>query len=131
MSSRNSDKYSNSGLDGGDTTLDQEGTDGEVGVGSLETINNYFTSHGGGGDYNTSNTTTTNTGGDAGDNTNGYNETNKGGPVPPLTMVVTSTTIIQVPVPFGATSVDVEVVQSYTLKDANGSEYPVSITNYP
>jgi len=51
--------------------------------------------------------------------------------VDPLVMDVTATTIITIPVPLGASSVDVEVIQSYTLTDANGTIYTVTVNNYP
>lgn len=64
--------------------------------------------------------------------------TNAGGPssegsglTPPLTMTVDSVKTVTIPVPVGASSIDVDVVQSYTLRDSAGVVLPVTVLNYP
>lgn len=54
-----------------------------------------------------------------------------GGPVSPLTMIITATITRSIPVPPGATSVDVEDASAYTLTDANGVVYTVSSVSWP
>ena len=49
----------------------------------------------------------------------------------PLTMTVQQTKTVSVPVPPGANFVDVEVVEKYTLIDAVGEKFPVTVINYP
>ncbi len=58
-------------------------------------------------------------------------DTRYSGLADPVVMDVTATTIVTIPVPLGASSVDVEVIQSYTLTDANGTIYTVTVNNYP
>ena len=55
------------------------------------------------------------------------------GLTPPLTMRVDKVKTVNIPVPLGATSVDVDVVQSYTLTDSAGVPVilPVDILDYP
>lgn len=55
------------------------------------------------------------------------------GLTPPLTMIVTKTKTITIPVPAGSTSVDVQVVEEYTLKDSASTQVvlPVAILDYP
>jgi len=49
----------------------------------------------------------------------------------PLTMKVTLTKTVSIDVPSGATAIDVQVVQKYTLTDASGEEFEVTVEDYP
>lgn len=57
--------------------------------------------------------------------------TNASGLESPLTMLVTAVQVINIPVPTGATSVDVAVIQAYKLIDASGEEFDVTVQDYP
>lgn len=57
--------------------------------------------------------------------------TSGSGLVNPVVMTVTGTTTVSIPVPPGATSVDVEVVQAFTLTDANSTAINVTVSAYP
>ena len=49
----------------------------------------------------------------------------------PLTMVITATVARSIPVPTGATAVDVLDAAAYTLTDANGVVYTISSVTWP
>ena len=49
----------------------------------------------------------------------------------PLVMTVLNTKIVNIPVPQGVNSVDVEVVQAYLLTDAKGKVFNVGVVDYP
>ena len=49
----------------------------------------------------------------------------------PLTMIITATVARSIPVPTGATAVDVLDAAAYTLTDANGVVYTISSVTWP
>lgn len=54
-----------------------------------------------------------------------------GGLVSPINMEIIGTIIRQIPVPPGATSVEVEDVYAYTLTDAQGTVYTIASVTWP